>query len=628
MQAIYNWVAGGDNNEPTAEERLEEWAVSKIEDEQLEKLLTQPPDLSKVTQTPEHVFKDLEIFESEEGTSLFDSINRTRTCFGHCMLKQQLRYPSHDLKDIQKHQEVIRALRKDKGLADALRTILKDLKGVKEDFLWHWNDETESGELMKEVVYFSLPIVSPWLNRNALLLGANSIYRTFISPAICLLTPLMALIFPYVILRKIGLNVSFMQVFHLLRKMIFTSSFVPPTTKVMAIISTLIWFLFFAQNVYFTIKHARLSHKITGVLHRKIAALSNIVRATQQLQYILKNGSGKAFLPFIDFPAFEDPVYQKLAQSCFFRKYTLFTNKGKVLATYKQLDSVLPSVVKCASIIGKVDMFVSILDYLEEIEQTKKLDWCYLEKGKKHVYRNFWNPVLRHPDKQQPVVNSLPLKNKNHVVLLTGPNAAGKSTFIRTVMLNTILSQSLGIAMAKKWHVKEPFYFLDTYINVPDVEGHASLFEAEMYRCLECLQKAEEYKDKHCMLIMDEVFSSTNYREGFSAAYAVIQQMATKFPHLLGLVTTHFHGLTDLEGRTHGRTRNYCLGIKRVNGEIVYPFKVRKGVCEDHIALELLKKSGFAHSILDVAQEIYQKIDDPRLQEDVFPRKRLGRQDF
>lgn len=613
MDAILSFVQN--NDEPSSEDRLREWKDnSNLSMKSLQALLYVDSQNTKDVHIPEHVFGDLGIMEAVDGPSLYETMDRSKTSFGSCMFRRLLEMPTSNVKIIETRQNVIKTLQKDKHLKEALVKIIGELKGLEKDFIWFWTEETESSNIMMDVVYFNFPLVGKLLNKNEYILGANSIYRTFITPAMCLLTPLMAFIFPYIMMRKMGLNVSFFQVFHLLKRMVLTSSLVPATTKWMTIASTAVWFLFFAQNVYYTIKHAHLAHKIVGVLHQKVNALAKVVKATQQLQYILNTKEGKPFLPYIEFPEFESQVYPLLSNSCFFSPYTLFSNKGRILATYKKIHDVLPVLLKCARSIGMVDSFLSLSDYIDELKEHS-LPWTYVQYNKKEKMKDFWNPLLLHTtNRSHPVVNSLPLKKNTHVALLTGPNAAGKSTFTRTVMINHLLSQTLGIAMAKKWKTKTPYYFFDTYLNVPDSEGHASLFEAEMYRCMECLKTVEQNKDKPALLIMDEVFSSTNFREGFSAAYAVVDHLANHFPNLLCLVTTHFHGLTELEKKSKKKILNFCLDIGRdEKGKIIYPFKARRGVCKEHIALELLRNNGFSHSLLDTADRVYKTLQEPTI---------------
>ena len=105
--------------------------------------------------------------------------------------------------------------------------------------------------------------------------------------------------------------------------------------------------------------------------------------------------------------------------------------------------------------------------------------------------------------------------NPNNICI-TGPNAGGKSTFIKSLCISILLSQTLTVAPAELFELT-PIYYIQTYINIPDCKGKESLFQAEMRRSLKYINKLKELKDKFSFVIMDEIFSSTNPDEGVVA---------------------------------------------------------------------------------------------------------------
>ena len=221
---------------------------------------------------------------------------------------------------------------------------------------------------------------------------------------------------------------------------------------------------------------------------------------------------------------------------------------------------------------------------------------------------DFWHPSILH-NKKNPVPNTLKQKTKTNTIIVTGPNAAGKSTFVKTIFVNSILAQTLGIALAKKWYMPLPYRYIDTYFNVPDVEGKTSTFQAEMKRCFKfvsTLEKLKEHGGCQALVALDEVFTSTNYKEGISGSYAIIKYISEKFPDILCLVTTHYHCLSELQKITNKKVMNYCLDVTRNDkGEIQNSYKIKKGVSEDHVALDLLEKEGFSKDILVTARNTY-----------------------
>ena len=155
------------------------------------------------------------------------------------------------------------------------------------------------------------------------------------------------------------------------------------------------------------------------------------------------------------------------------------------------------------------------------------------------------------------------------------------------------------------------FYLIDTYLHIPDCKGRDSLFEAEMYRSKKYINTIKNMKkNEFAFVVMDEMFSSTNYTEGYSAAYAILKKISS-YNNSLSLVTTHYGKLSKLEKTTKGKIKNYNFYIKRDNdNNIIYPYKIRKGVSNQYIALELLKLNDFDEDIIDVAMAESKEIKD------------------
>jgi hypothetical protein len=211
-------------------------------------------------------------------------------------------------------------------------------------------------------------------------------------------------------------------------------------------------------------------------------------------------------------------------------------------------------------------------------------------------------------------------------ILLTGPNGSGKSTFLKSVMTNIILAQTLGIAFAREIRLT-PFQYLSTYLNIPDCQGRESLFQAEMTRCHEHLTKLRDLEQQperqgFSFNIMDEIFVSTNYLEGMSGAYAVIKHLGT-LKNSCHIITTHFDKLvspdnthqslaqqqTTIPGYTNKYFKIEMLGESADDQpEIHKDYILRDGVNDKHLALHLLKLRGFDTELVNDAREMYSQL--------------------
>ena len=187
-------------------------------------------------------------------------------------------------------------------------------------------------------------------------------------------------------------------------------------------------------------------------------------------------------------------------------------------------------------------------------------------------------------------------------MLITGPNAGGKSTLIKSLGISTLFAQTIGICFSDSAELT-PFKVLNSYLNIPDCKGKESLFEAEMNRAREHIGFCDSIgENEKSFIIMDEIFNSTNPDEGISGATAIAEKLAS-YTNSISIITTHFNYLTNLE--SYSNFKNYKIPCAFDNNKnISYPYKLEEGISTQNIALELLRAKGFDDSIIDRANTV------------------------
>ena len=152
-----------------------------------------------------------------------------------------------------------------------------------------------------------------------------------------------------------------------------------------------------------------------------------------------------------------------------------------------------------------------------------------------------------------------------------------------------------------------PFKLIHTYIHLVDTKGVESLFEAEMNRFFNFIQKNKQLtENEYAFAIFDELFTSTNFYEGVSAAYAICTEF-TKHANLIVMLTTHYKQLTDLEFNNKlkngpNKFSNYKVTVDQLNnGRIDFNYLIQRGISEQYIALDLLQLKGFDPEIINNA---------------------------
>ena len=210
------------------------------------------------------------------------------------------------------------------------------------------------------------------------------------------------------------------------------------------------------------------------------------------------------------------------------------------------------------------------------------------------------------PEKKYKTIQKTIHNTIHNNTIITGSNGAGKSTYIKSVIECIILGQTIGVVPASEFIIT-PFANITTYLNIPDCQGKESLFQAEMSRCHQQLQMLESAEKQHefSFNIMDEIFVSTNYKEGMSGAYAIINQLC-KFKNCLNIITTHFDVLANMEDLQVNK-HYFDIEIDEEDN-ITRDYKIKPGVNTKHMALKLLKKKGFSPDIIKDAEYLYEQI--------------------
>jgi DNA mismatch repair ATPase MutS len=155
------------------------------------------------------------------------------------------------------------------------------------------------------------------------------------------------------------------------------------------------------------------------------------------------------------------------------------------------------------------------------------------------------------------------------------------------------------------------YSLIRSHIEIPDKEGYESLFEAEINRFSELMIDIErnEKLKLNSFIAVDEIFNSTNYIEGVSASYSVCGEISKK-KKLNSIVTTHYNYLTNLQKSTKGKFKNYRVVINKKGEDIEFKYKIKKGISNDFIALDLLNKREFNKEIIKNAKKTKTKLDN------------------
>jgi DNA mismatch repair protein MutS len=579
----------------------------------------------------DYVFNDIEFLQDHYANSnqgLIQKLDKCQTKIGSLLLKYLFLKPVHSTEILKSRQNSIKKISK---VRNQILPLLKEIKLIENDLIWFWNNNNLNHiELMNDLIYFNYDIipffnVNEVLNNNERALLITNIYKIIVSPLLTILTPLISLLIPLIFLfymqRKMNLNISIWTVFkQYIRTLLSSDSmkffFKNPTKAMLASVLTKGIYLFmYFQNIYYSIQSSSNTNKIINIIHEKLNKMTTYTNLVNQMKTICAKNDLVDLSQFIEYKNIQDDLalYEDYFNSPVFKTNPhIFSNKGKILCTFKKFKEHKESMINVFHYSGIIDALLSIESLISS--GTEVNPYCFTkyieESHSPHVnMKDIWHPYLDISTVPNTVKNSIDINNN---ILITGPNAAGKSTFIKSVILNIILSQTIGISSASQFEIT-PFKMIETYLHIPDSKGSTSLFEAEMFRSKDYIEKIKNMDQSHfSFIVLDEIFSSTNYIEGFSGAYSILKKISS-FDNAMSITTTHYTDLEILEKDTGGKISNYKFEVNYENEEIKFNYLLKKGVSRQYIALDLLKKNGFDNDVIEDAIKMCNNIKEKKL---------------
>lgn len=219
----------------------------------------------------------------------------------------------------------------------------------------------------------------------------------------------------------------------------------------------------------------------------------------------------------------------------------------------------------------------------------------------------------RHPVVEKMMENHLFVANdtfldnkKNRIRIITGPNMAGKSTYMRQTALIVLMAQMGSFVPAGKANIGIVDRIFTRVGASDDLASGQSTFMLEMTEVANILRNATA----NSLLILDEIGRGTSTYDGLSIAWAVVEHISD--PKLLGaktLFATHYHELTELEGRLDN-VNNYCIAVKENGDDIVFLRKIIPGGADKSYGIQVAKLAGVPEAVIDRAKEIVEQLSE------------------
>ncbi len=271
----------------------------------------------------------------------------------------------------------------------------------------------------------------------------------------------------------------------------------------------------------------------------------------------------------------------------------------------------LERIQKTAKAIARLDVFASLSAVAEQNHYVRP---ALNEKGVIDIKDGRHPVVEKMIDHDMFVSNDTFLNNTNHcIAVITGPNMAGKSTFMRQSALIVLMAQLGSFVPAKSANIGIVDRIFTRVGASDDLASGQSTFMVEMNEVANILRNATSKS----LLVLDEIGRGTSTFDGLSIAWAVIEHISNK--RILGaktLFATHYHELTELEGKMNN-VNNYCIAVKEKGDDIVFLRKIVKGGADRSYGIQVAKLAGVPDMVIDRAKEIAEQLSDNDITEKV-----------
>ena len=491
------------------------------------------------------------------------------------------------------------------------QTLLKDYKplGVKytdysknyKNIVDIWNElKIDAG--FKERYYFIEWEMLEFLNRSEWFLQFMSVYN-LLSPIISLLVPIIILIIPFFIIKMKGLQITISEYIDVLRIVanqnaigkLFVVNFneISPQEKFYIFISAAFYLFSIYQNFMVCVRFNNNMKTIHNHFNEIKIYLDHTINSMENyLEYSKNLATHTNFNSVIGEKLnILKSMQQKIRNITDYNMFN-FSKIKEIGYVFKCFYELHTDNIYDETIIYSLG-FNAYMDCLKGLQNNileRKINYTlFIDDSKKSVLENSYYANLKNSN---PIKNTIRFK-KN--MIITGPNASGKTTILKSTLINILFSQQFGCGFYDSAKIK-PFNHIHCYLNIPDTSGRDSLFQAEARRCKEILDAISINKNDTHLCAFDELYSGTNPEEAEQSATSFMKYI-TKYKNVSCILTTHFIKVCKKLEKSKNII-NYKMLTEKDNNDLIYKYTLKEGISDIKGGLIVLKQMNYPKEII------------------------------
>jgi len=541
---------------------------------------------------------DLELIEGENTT--YHTLMDCSSNWGKRVIQQYSLYYTTDTEFLKQTQSVIQTIKE---------ITLPSLENINNEFDMNNNmiaswDEIKKDPIFKERYgYISWKEVE-FFNQSTFCL--NLLVLSFIvTPILSFMSPIVALMIPFIILMvKRGLDISWSQYMDILKsgmdqqpiyKLFMNFTAISASEKIYGIISI----VFYVYSTYQNIKNFNTFRTNMKKIHQYIFSIRTYLSKMKPTmeQFVSKYQDQTTYQPFIDRTQKHiltiGDIIHKLTHIPEYNMINIM-NFGGVLKEFYALYTNAEYNEAVEYSFGFYGYIESLYSINSKIEKNALSRVTYTKKEKRTEFCK-----MVYPNVPSTTPNTISLKTNG---IISGPNASGKTTLLKTVVINILLSQQIGYGYFKK-AVLCPYKYIHCYLNIPDTSGRDSLFQSESRKCKNIIDIINHNPSERHYCMFDELYSGTNPSEATKCGIAFLLYLS-KQSHVSFLLTTHYISICK-KLNSEKNIQNYHMETsKNTQGNIKYLYKILQGITTIDGGIEVLKQLDYPSEIIKIVNTI------------------------
>lgn len=544
-----------------------------------------------------NIITDLELISTvdESNNSIYSYCFNNENSISLHITKQISQYYTTDIPFLKDNQKLLKDYQRDETKYANYSTDYQNIINI-------WKElKMENG--FKEKYYYVDWDLFECLNTSEFFLQFISIYNLF-SPIFSLMIPIIILIIPFFILRMKGLPLTISEYIDVLKIVahtnaigkLFTVNFesISFQEQIYIFISAALYLFSIYQNVMICIRfnnNMKLIHDNFKEIHIYIEKTLNRMN-----NYLLYSENLSTHKPFNENLKIKiqllESINLKIKSISPYCLYNIskIQEIGKILKYFYELHSKMEYEDVMLYSLG-FNGYIDCIEGLKNNIKERKINFAEIINGnKKSFLKKSYYACLKD---NHPVKNTIKF-NKN--LIITGPNASGKTTILKSTLINILLTQQFGCGFYESAKFN-PFKFIHCYLNIPDTSGRDSLFQAEARRCKEIIDIIELNKKETHFCVFDELYSGTNPDEAEISAVAFMKYLQ-KYKNVMSMLTTHFIKVCKKLDKIE-TIQNCKMVSKKINKKIKYTFLLKNGISQIKGGINILTEMNYPKEIID-----------------------------